>query len=85
MQEIKQVIRETTEWDHVNHDYILGPGGKMIGYRKAGGDEWEVFKKPLSFSKSGRKFIKLKEKPSVFVEPFTTPSSNTTNTLMDFF
>ena len=67
---IKQVLRETTKWEYTNHDYILGADGKCVAFRKAGDTRWQQFKKPLMFSKKGRSFQKLKEKPEEFVKPF---------------
>lgn len=49
---------ETTEWDCPNHTYEL-IGGKCVGYIRAGSDEYMKFKKPLSFSGSRRKFIRV--------------------------
>ena len=42
------------------HTYFLAESGKCWGYMKAGTDVIERFKKPLSFSKSYRKFDKVK-------------------------
>ena len=45
------------------HTYFLneaGEAGKCWGYMRAGTDVIERFKKPLSFSKSYRKFDKVK-------------------------
>ena len=41
------------------HTYFLGNDGKCWGYMRAGTDVIERFKKPLSFSKSYRKFDKI--------------------------
>ena len=61
-----QVLQETTVWDKVeytvpNHTYLVNDGGKVVAYRKASG-EINVFSKPLSFSKSHRKFKKVVDK-----------------------
>ena len=42
------------------HTYFLGNDGKCWGYMRAGTAVIERFKKPLSFSKSYRKFDKVK-------------------------
>jgi hypothetical protein len=83
MIDIKQVLRETTDWNFSNHDYLLGPGGKLIGYRRDGDTGWQIFKKPLSFSKRGRSFIKLKETPTEFIEPYAV-NLNPRKSLMEF-
>jgi len=54
-----EILRETTT-DLPQHDYIVA-GDKMLAYRKWSTGEWAVFKKPMSFSKKGRTFSKLKE------------------------
>ena len=41
------------------HTYFLGKDGKCWGYTKAGASGIERFNKPLSFSKSYRKFEKV--------------------------
>ena len=41
------------------HTYFLGTDGKCWGYARAGTAVIERFKKPLSFSKSYRKFDKI--------------------------
>ena len=82
--EIKQVLRETTDWEFSNNDYLLGPQGKMIGYRRNGDTAWQIFKKPLSFSKRGRSFIKLKETPAEFVEPFMPEIKNKQYSILEF-
>jgi hypothetical protein len=41
------------------HTYFLGEDGKCWGYARAGTAVIERFKKPLSFSKSYRKFDKI--------------------------
>ena len=42
------------------HTYFLGSDGKCWGYMKAGTAVIKKFKKPMSFSKSYRKFEKVK-------------------------
>lgn len=55
------VLQEVTEWDWPNHTYHVDQhAGKMIGYVKAGTTELFTFKKPMSFSKSYRKFKKIR-------------------------
>ena len=58
-------LKEITKWsecnyDQPNHTYFLNDAGKMVGYKISGEDTFKIFDKPLSFYKSGRKFIKLK-------------------------
>lgn len=62
-----KVIREKTVWedDTPNHDYAVNDAGKCVGYRKAGTDEWLMFKTPKSFSRSRRSFTTLKDDPLV--------------------
>lgn len=50
-----QVIKEITDWDIPNHTYYINSAEKMVGYTSVSGDS-KVFKKPLSFSRTGRKF-----------------------------
>lgn len=50
-----QVLQEITDWDIPNHTYYIDSSGKMVGYISSNGTS-KVFKKPLSFSRSGRKF-----------------------------
>jgi len=54
--------KEITEWNDgtPNHTYVLNDQGKLAAYRKTGTNEFFVFKNPLPFSKSKRKFVKLK-------------------------
>ena len=58
-----KVLRETTEWSErtPNHDYVINDGGKCVAYRKAESSEWFVFKNPIAFNRSRRKFQTLKE------------------------
>jgi hypothetical protein len=58
------VIREVTNWpdNTPNHDYVLNEAGKLIAYRKLGVGDWITVDKPMMFSKSHRRFQKLKEK-----------------------
>ena len=63
------LLREVTDWEWPNHDYLLHKD-KMVAYRKVGGDDWEKYKKPLWFSRSRRKFIELQEDiPTKFITP----------------
>ena len=55
-----QVIRETTDWDIPNHTYYINRAEKMVAYISRTGEK-KVFKKPLSFSRSGRKFHVMKD------------------------
>ena len=59
MDNVVEIIKETTV-GFQPHTYFLGDDGKCWGYMKAGTDVIERFKKPLSFSKSYRKFDKVK-------------------------
>lgn len=58
-----KIYREVTVWEDntPNHDYALNDAGKVVAYRKAGTDVWEFFTKPLPFSRSYRKFEKMKD------------------------
>lgn len=53
-----QICKEVTDWGKYNvpnHTYILGAGGKCIAYAKNHTD-LEVLEKPLTFTKTRRKF-----------------------------
>ena len=61
-----EAVKEITVWDNgttANHTYLLD-GDKMVAYIKAGDTTPFYFKNPIKgFSKSGRKFEKLKVNP----------------------
>ena len=89
-----RMLREVTVWSQApysvpNHDYLVNSTQeKLIAYRKEGHTEWEKFTKPLTFSKTRRKFKNLKEEiPSTFIKPFQDdPWNNTSyNSLESFF
>ena len=89
-----RMLREVTVWSQApykvpNHDYLVNKTQeKLIAYRKEGHTEWEKFTKPLTFSKTRRKFKNLKEEiPSTFIKPFEDdPWNNTSyNSLESFF
>ena len=89
-----RMLREVTDWKDApyvvpNHDYLLNKTQeRCIAYRKQGHTEWEKFTKPLTFSKTRRKFKNLKEEiPSSFIKPFQDdPWNNTSyNSLESFF
>ena len=48
------------------HTYFLAESGKCWGYMKAGTTVVERFKKPMSFSKSYRKFDKVFVEQAVY-------------------
>lgn len=51
-------FKETTVWSDrsaVNHTYLL-EGDKMVAYIRQGTEEPFWFKKPITFSRTGRKF-----------------------------
>ena len=92
-QDVK-MLREVTVWSQApykvpNHDYLVNKTQeKLIAYRKQGHTEWEKFTKPLTFSKTRRKFKNLKEEiPSSFTKPFQDdPWNNTSyNSLESYF
>jgi len=64
-----EVIREITKWKYDNHDYMINDDGKLIAFRRASETEWQKFKKPMFFDKRYRKFNKLNEVPTDFIEP----------------
>mgnify|MGYP003634092465 FL=1 len=89
-----RMLREVTVWSQApykvpNHDYLVNSTQeKLIAYRKQGHTEWEKFTKPLTFSKTRRKFKNLKEEiPSTFIKPFQDdPWNNTSyNSLESYF
>jgi hypothetical protein len=58
-------LKEITDWDDngatPNHTYIVNEQGQLAGYVKTGTKDEIWFKKPMKqFSKSRRRFIKLK-------------------------
>tara|TARA_B100000780_G_scaffold276074_1_gene243956 strand:- start:4429 stop:4632 length:204 start_codon:yes stop_codon:yes gene_type:complete len=60
-------LQETTEWNEPyivhNNIYILNPAGHLVGYIKSGTEEEIIFSSPMkTFSKSRRKFTKIKKK-----------------------
>ena len=55
-----EVLQEITDWGDEkvsNHTYIVKNKSSLVGYIPKGAKEIIEFKKPLSFSKSRRKFI----------------------------
>jgi hypothetical protein len=58
-----EILKEITVWPDStrNHSYKVNAGGKLVAYRKTGTEEWISFSRPLNFSKSYRRFIKLKD------------------------
>ena len=61
-----QAFKEVTEWTDspsaINHTYLL-EGDKMLAYIRAGTNNEHWFNKPIAISRSGRKFIALKDSP----------------------
>jgi len=59
-----EVIQETTVWEDntPNHTYVLDDGGRLVGYRTAGGEIRTGFVKPIRFEKRYRKFKKVVDK-----------------------
>ena len=58
-----EYFKEITVWDTniPNHTYMIDKAGSLVGYIKTGTTEEIIFNKPMKqFSKSRRKFIKLK-------------------------
>ena len=51
------------------HTYFLNEAGKLIAYRKANGGVLTTFSKPLSFSRSRRKFEKIFDDSVMFFSP----------------
>jgi hypothetical protein len=58
-----EILEETTVWEDntPNHIYAVKDGTKLVAYRRNGLEKWEMFSKPLSFSKTRRKFRKIKD------------------------
>ena len=69
-----QILKETTNsCAYINHTYILNDEGKMVAYMPSHDpDRLEVFKKPMQFYKSRRKFKEIKEWPNTFVKQVVT-------------
>jgi hypothetical protein len=60
---LMEYLKEITAWDSnvSNHTYIVDGHGHLAGYIKTGTTEEIMFKTPMKqFSKSRRKFVKLK-------------------------
>jgi len=57
-----KILKEITEWqDNIpNHVYHVTDAGKLIAYQIRGEGELITLKHPLTFSRTGRKFITLK-------------------------
>jgi hypothetical protein len=59
-----KLLQEITKWDCgvaiPNHTYMINDAGKCVGYIKAGTTDEIMFSKPMSFSKSYRKFNEVK-------------------------
>ena len=51
------------------HTYFLNEAGNLIAYRKANGGVLTTFSKPLSFSRSRRKFEKIFDNSVMFFSP----------------
>ena len=62
-----QAYLETTNWTDttgINHIYYL-EGDRMLAYIRHGTDEVFWFKKPISISRSGRKFVESDNTPFI--------------------
>ena len=61
-----QAFKEITVWtdspSSINHTYLL-EGDKMLAYIRAGSDNEFWFSKPITISRSGRKFVEVKDSP----------------------
>lgn len=61
-----QAYKEVTVWadaaDAINHTYLL-EGDKMLAYIRAGTEAEFWFSKPITISRSGRKFVEVKANP----------------------
>lgn len=69
------VVQETTDWKYPNHIYFLTDNrSAMLGYIRAGTDQFIKFKKPIQFDTRGRKFELLRK-----VESKPKPVENTWN------
>ena len=78
-----QLLREVTEWDYSNHDYMI-VGERLFAYRRKDTDAWMKFSKTMHFSKSRRKFKVLNEEvPSNFI-PLQTKDPRTFESLEVF-
>ena len=78
-----ELLREVTDWDFLNHDYML-VGERLHAYRREDTGAWMKFTKPMFFSKSRRKFKVLNEEaPSAFI-PFQTKDPRTFHSLEDY-
>ena len=59
MFDIKEVLVETTP-ELLPHTYYLGTDGKLVAFKRAGEQDITYYTRPLKFSKSKRKFKKVK-------------------------
>lgn len=59
-----ELLKEVTVWNSTNtpnHSYAINMAGRMVAYLRYGDAEWTVFKKPMSFDKRRRKFVKIND------------------------
>ena len=53
-------LKEITDWDTPNHCYLVGnKRTRLYAYRPTGTKVWLECKKPMTFSTSRRKFVKV--------------------------
>lgn len=60
MKYLKEITGVADGFRYPEHIYILNEAGKLVGYIKENTDDIKIFNKPLSFSKSRRKFTEVK-------------------------
>ena len=58
MNDVVEIIQETTDWEYPNHEYHLNSKGKLVAYKPVS-KELIVLNKPLAFDKRRRTFKKV--------------------------
>lgn len=60
MEDLKEILVETTGEGFLPHTYFLNSDGKLIAFKRYNEDTITEYSKPLMFSKTRRKFKKVK-------------------------
>lgn len=60
MNDVKEILVETTGGEFPAHTYYLNKDGKLIAFKRDTDTTITTYGKPLMFEKRGRKFKKVK-------------------------
>ena len=60
MDDLKEILVETTGGEFPAHTYYLNKDGKLIAFKRAGEETVKEFSRPLMFDKRKRTFEKVK-------------------------